>query len=201
MTRSVISVSASPRCCPGSSAPEGGFETGGVRFSAADTAAEIAAWRSAELDREVPLRGGQVPVLRLPWPTEAARQPPPGVRHRGAVAARARRSGPRSNECWPIDGTAEDLFWALYRGDPVTWPRSTCRIASSDAGRTRTASSSSTTARYRGGTGPRNWTGGIPAELLADRPVEERRRAAWRDHLGVAGRSTDRRRSGRVSRR
>ncbi|TWD84761.1 hypothetical protein FB561_5956 [Kribbella amoyensis] len=50
--------------------------TGGVRFSRADTAATIAELGSAGLDTEVRRRGGQVPVLRLPFPAEG--EPPAG---------------------------------------------------------------------------------------------------------------------------
>jgi len=162
-----------------SSAPAVISETGGVRFSASDTATEIAALGSIALDREVDRRGGQVPVLRLPWPTDPAAKPPTGyateVRLPLLPGVRA-----EIERMLAVDGTAEDLFWALYRGDSgdlteIDLPDRIVRCGTDQDGLV-VVDEGASRRRYR----TAELTGAIPAALLADRPVEERRRAAWR---------------------
>ena len=134
---------------------------------------------SVELDREVDRRGGQVPVLRLPWPTDPAAQPPPGY----ATEVRLPLAPGVSAEVermLAVDGAAEDLFWALYRGDSgdlteIDLPDRIVRCGTDQDGLV-VVDDGAARRRYR----TAELTGKIPAELLADRPVEERRRAAWR---------------------
>ena len=127
--------------------------TGGVRFSAAATRAEVAAVPA--LTEEVARRDGRVPVLRLPWPAEGS--PPEGfdteVRlplRPGAVAARD--LDPVLLLALPALGTIEAGSRVVSR---VDGPDGTVRI---DGVTWRTAGAAGT----------------LPAELLAGRPAEDR---------------------------
>jgi len=87
--------------------------TGGIRFDGDATATEIGHLHAPALDREVALRAGQVPVLRLPWPTGPDEEPPPDgfateVRLPLTTAGQSEVSRMLAD-----DATAEDLFWAL----------------------------------------------------------------------------------------
>ena len=149
---------------------------GGVCFSAAGARKEIqeAAERRPELAAELERREGRVPVLRLPFPAEG--QPPQGfdtavvlpLRDEAAVAlVRGLLTGlddalllalpALTDVVVDVDGDVRSLT-ALREGVGV------CRITDgTTASWWRTAAA--------GGT--------IPAELLADRPVEERARPWW----------------------
>jgi hypothetical protein len=158
-----------------SRAPRVVSTTGGIRFDEVATAAEIGSLRAPALDREVALRAGQVPVLRLPWPTAADEEPLPDgfateVRLPLTTSARVEVARMLAD-----DGTAEDLFWALTDLAEIDLPDRIVRCGIDQDGRTVIADGR-TTRRYR--TADRS--GGIPPALLADRPIEERLRAHWR---------------------
>ena len=73
------------------------------------------------------------------------------------------------------DATAEDLFWALTDLTEIDLPDRVVRCGIDGDGLTVIADGRSTK-RYR----TADLTGQLPAELLADRPIEERGRAHWR---------------------
>ena len=150
-------------------------ESGGVRSDAAGTGAEITGRAHPPLDRELARRTGQVPVLRLPWPTDPDEEPPPAgyateVRLPLLPAALA-----DVERILADDATAEDLFWALTDLAEIDLPDRVIRCGVDGEGLTVIADGRSTK-RYR----TANLTGHVPAELLADRPIEERGRAHWR---------------------
>jgi hypothetical protein len=158
-----------------SRAPRVVSTTGGIRFDEDATATAIRARQAAALDREVALRAGQVPVLRLPWPTTADEEPPPEgfateVRLSLTPAARAEVTRILADAA-----TAEDLFWSLTDLAEIDLPDRVVRCGIDQHGRTVIADGQSTR-RYR--TADRS--GAIPAALLADRPIEERSREHWR---------------------
>ena len=166
----VLSSSAAPRVMSSG---------GGVRFDAVATAAAIAAVRAPALHREVALRAGAVPVLRLPWPTEPSEPAPPDgytteVRLPvlpAAVADLERLLGDPA--------AAEDLLWALPDLTEIDLPDRVVRRSVDDDGRTVLATTS-TDGGHRTVYRTAERAGAMPPELLADRPVEERRRATWR---------------------
>jgi hypothetical protein len=140
--------------------------TGGVRFSRADTAAlvEEAGQHAPALAAEVRRRAGHVPVLRLPF--EAEGEPPDGfdtavvLPLRDEVAADAVRT--------QLDGLDDALLLALPALQEV--------VLDVD-GRRRVLAGSELRwhVHRRSGT----WTARERAELLADRPTEERRQQGW----------------------
>ncbi len=71
--------------------------------------------------------------------------------------------------------TAEDLFWALTDLTEIDLPNRVVRCGIDGDGLTVIADGRAT-ARYR----TAEQTGHLPAELLADRPIEERGRTHWR---------------------
>lgn len=158
--------------------------TGAVRFSAAETRARIADLGSAALNEELRRRGDQVPALRLPFPVPAPSALPDGyvtcvrlpLRVDVDVDALAASLTPE---------LAADLLWALpeliavtvpgYRVERAAAPQSgieriTVTPAGPAADGTREEQDHLVLRR----------DGAIPAALLADRPVEERRRTGWR---------------------
>ena len=161
----VLSWSAAPRVVS---------RTGGVRFDHAATAAAIAAVDAPAVHREAALRGGSVPVLRLPWPTSPDEEGPPDgftteVRLpllAGAVADVERFLNDPA--------AAEDLFWALPDLAEIDLPDRVLRCGVDDDGLT-VLDDGERRVRYR----TARSTGSTPPELLADRPIEERRRAGW----------------------
>jgi hypothetical protein len=158
-----------------SRAPRVVSTTGGIRFDEVATAAEIGSLRAPALDREVANRAGQVPVLRLPWPTAGDEEPVPEgfateVRLPMTTSAAAEVARMLAD-----DGTAEDLFWALPDLAEIDLPDRIVRCGIDQDGCTVIADEGSIR-RYR--TADRS--GGIPPALLADRPIEERLRAHWR---------------------
>jgi len=148
--------------------------TGGVRFDEAATRAEIAAIGSATLDREVALRDGQVPVLRLPWPLDPAADPPPEGYATEVRLPLADGTRTEIERILTDDRTAEDLFWALTELTEIDLPNRVVRCGIDESGLT-VIDDGAAPRRYR--TADR--AGEIPAEMLADRPIEERRRARW----------------------
>ena len=163
-----------------SDAPEVWSSTGGVRFSRLGTAAAIAALRVAGLDREVAARDGQVPVLRLPWPIGPtggqANSIPQGFQTQIRLPL---RDGLAPGLAALLREVGDDLLWALpgLAILEVELPGADLRVIERiDAadGMTVIRHGSDST-RYRAVTGH----GTIPAELLADRPIEERDRDSW----------------------
>jgi hypothetical protein len=158
-----------------STAPRVVSSSGGIRFDGAETRACIAQRGVAELDREVALRGGQVPVLRLPWPTGPAEPPPP----EGYTTEVRLPLEPviAAEVAWILadDAFAEDLFWAVRALGEIDLPGRVVRCGVDLDGMT-VITDGDVARRYR--TAER--FGEIPAELLADRPIEERLRSRWR---------------------
>ncbi|HEV7653544.1 MAG TPA: hypothetical protein VGP36_02250 [Mycobacteriales bacterium] len=154
-------------------APSVRSTTGGVRFSADETRAVVAAVPAlaAELDR----RGGQVPVLRLPWPDAAL---PPGdwdtevrlpLRADAVEAVRAALSelDPVLLLALPALRSIDAGGRLLTRADVGGRTGSVLReVALSDGDRT---------ARWM----VRAVDGVLAADLLAGRPAEERDRPEW----------------------
>lgn len=139
---------------------------GGVRFSAARTRALVAAVPAlaGELDR----RGGQVPVLRLPFPLVGA--PPVGWDTEVVLPLRA--------------GAAEVVAAALAELDPVLL-LALPALGAIDAGdRMLSRQDRPGGVVLRDGDRETRWAvrraaGTLPADLLAGRPVEERGRPEW----------------------
>jgi hypothetical protein len=144
--------------------------SGGVRFSADATRAEIAAVPA--LSGEVARRNGAVPVLRLPWPAEGT--PPAGFETEVVLPLRA---GARDTVAAALAGLGADLLLAL--------PGLT-EIDVSVDGATRALGLEGDGPRVRlvDGDDVGTWqvarrSGELSADLLADRPVEERARRSW----------------------
>ncbi|MEV0843417.1 hypothetical protein AB0I55_28215 [Actinocatenispora sera] len=140
---------------------------GGVRFSAADTAAAIA--DVPHLAAEARHRGGRVPVLRLAWPVDAA--PPDGYATEVVLPLRDDAA------LAEVRTRLADLDPALLLGLPqlstvdidgrvVARATDGADVLLTDDGREQ---------RWRTATA----AGSVPADLLADRPVEERARTDW----------------------
>jgi hypothetical protein len=138
--------------------------SGGVRFSAAGTRA--AAGELPALAGELARRGGQVPVLRLPWPDP--RRPPAGF----ATEVRLPLRDPAVGRAL-LAGVSADLLLALPGLARIELPdRELSRV---DDGADAVLHEGGTATRWR--TVRRSGT--LPPELLADRPVEERERPEW----------------------
>lgn len=158
-----------------STAPAVVSRTGAVRFSEVDTAAAIAELNSAALDAEVGRRGGQVPVLRLPW-TAGSLDVPDGFDTQVRL--------PLQDGLLPAVQTllaelGDELLWALpgLAVVEVERPGRPLRVISrQDLPDDRTViTDDGVAARYRSVLR----RGTVPAQLLADRPVEERGRTDW----------------------
>ncbi|HEY3501218.1 MAG TPA: hypothetical protein VGN37_00370 [Actinocatenispora sp.] len=150
-----------------SDAPELRAGVGGVRFSAADTRAAVR--DVPHLGAEVDRRDGRVPVLRLAWP--AATPPPPGydaevfLPLRDDAAVTAVRAALAAFEPALLLGLPA-LSVVDVEGRVVTRADDDADVLLTDGAevtRWRTAAAS----------------GDVPAELIADRPVEERLRPQW----------------------
>ena len=182
-----------------SEAPQVLSTSGGVAFSRSGTAAAIAALGVVGLDAEVGARGGQVPALRLPWPMELTGEPvPSGFDTEVRLPLRDGLVGGLTDL---LDGVGDDLLWALpgLLSVEIALPGAPLRVISRlDEGDGITVIqhdslgngllgngppgnglaggvSGPARSRYRAVTG----RGTIPAELLVDRPVEERDRDQW----------------------
>ena len=140
--------------------------TGGIRFSAAATRAAVAAVPAlaAELDR----RGGQVPVLRLPWPVE----PLPPAQWDTEVRLPLRPGAERL-----VAAALAELDAVLLLALPA--------LESIDAdGRLLSRADEPGSVLLRDGPLRTRWvvrsaTGTLPAPLLEGRPAEERDRPQW----------------------
>ncbi|MGW1342430.1 sacsin N-terminal ATP-binding-like domain-containing protein [Kribbella sp. NPDC002412] len=138
--------------------------TGGVRFSKADTAATIAGLGSAGLDTEVRRRGGQVPVLRLPF--EAAGEPPDG--YDTAVILPLRDEAAAALVRRLLDEAGDALLLALPGLERI-------EIATADGRRVLEDVESRWYIHRVAGI----FTEPEREQLLADRPTEERTRPRW----------------------
>ncbi|WNV74251.1 sacsin N-terminal ATP-binding-like domain-containing protein [Geodermatophilus sp. DSM 44513] len=144
--------------------------TGGVGFGADRTRAEVA--RTGGLADELARRDGAVPVLRLPWPADGA--PPEGFATEVVLPLRA---GSRAGVRAALAELGPELLLALpgLAGVDVVLDGTVRSLAARyrDAAAELTDGDRTTTWRLV------RRTGVLPAELLADRPVEERDRRAW----------------------
>jgi hypothetical protein len=144
--------------------------TGGVRFSAARTRAEVAGLAPAA--EELARREGEVPVLRLPWPAEGT--PPAGF---ATDVVLPLRPGVRPAVAAALAELPADLLLALPG------------LASLEVvvdGTVRTIAVERSHGRVRIDDGGRRtvWqvaerSGELAPEAVADRPVEERTRRSW----------------------
>lgn len=139
---------------------------GGVRFSRAETAAAVADLPA--LADELARRDGGVPTLRLPWPDDAS--PPAGFDTEVVLPIR-----PEARAA--VEAALADVSPELLLGLPALQ-----RIQIGD--RMLTAQRSGSDVELRDDSVGTRWrlaesAGVIPAELLADRPTEERARDRW----------------------
>ncbi|MGY1654095.1 sacsin N-terminal ATP-binding-like domain-containing protein [Geodermatophilus sp. SYSU D01119] len=144
--------------------------SGGVRFSAGRTRAEVAAVPA--LAGELARREGAVPVLRLAWPAEGA--PPEGFATEVVLPLRA---GARAAVRTALQELEAELLLALPGLAEV-------EVVVDGAVRTLGCTRTPPLARVRDGDRATVWrlaerTGELPAALLADRPVEERARRGY----------------------
>ncbi|MGY1834469.1 sacsin N-terminal ATP-binding-like domain-containing protein [Blastococcus sp. SYSU DS0510] len=144
--------------------------TGGVRFSAEGTRAEVAALPA--LAPELARRDGAVPVLRLPWP--AAGAPPEGFDTEVVLPL---RPGARAGVAAALRALRAELLLALPGLAAV-------EVVADGDRRVLTREGAEPEVRLAEDGVPTRWamaerTGELPAELLAGRPVEERGRRAW----------------------
>ncbi|MGY1804962.1 sacsin N-terminal ATP-binding-like domain-containing protein [Blastococcus sp. SYSU D00922] len=145
-------------------------EAGGMRFSADLTRAEVAAVPA--LAAEVARRDGGVPVLRLPWPAEGS--PPEGFATEVVLRLRA---GAEESVARALDDLPPELLLALPGLAEI-------EVVSGGRCRSLRIERSGGSARITDGTGTTTWavaerSGELAADLVADRPVEERSRRAW----------------------
>ncbi len=181
----VLSCSAAPRVISSS---------GGVRFDPAATAAAIATLHAPALNREVVLRGGAVPALRLPWPTEPGEPPPPDGYTTEVRLPLLPAAAADLDRLLNDPAVAEDLLWALPDLTEIDLPGRVVQRTVDDVGRTVLTTTSLTTTSltttsltttsqdgaHRTVYRTADRAGATPTELLADRPVEERGRTTWR---------------------
>src|SRR4051794_18349577 len=140
---------------------------GGVRFSADDTRAEVAALPA--LGEELERRGGAVPVLRLPWPADGT--PPEGFATEVVLPL---REGARPAVEAALAGLSTDLLLALPGLAAV-------EVVVDGAVRTLSRELSAPDVRLTEDGATVRWrvaqrSGELPAPLLADPPGEGRDR-------------------------
>ena len=152
--------------------PEIRSTSGGVRFSRSATTAAVAELPS--LAEELTRRDGHVPALRLPWPASGG--PPDGydtevwlpIRAGMVAAVRAALAEVEAELLLGLPG-----LHRLQIGERVItcdWQQDRARLVDAQASRVwRVARADGT----------------IPADLLADRPTEERERDRWSLTLAV----------------
>lgn len=149
--------------------------TGGVRFSASATGAEVEA--RPELASERSRRGGAVPVLRLPWPAEG--EVPAGF---DTVVRLPLRPEARAVVRAALDALSADLLLGLGGLVRIEVDDRVLEIESEKD--TEGAVGGGRVVLLRDGADARRWrtvstAGTVPGELLADRPTEERERDRW----------------------
>jgi hypothetical protein len=150
--------------------------TGGVQFSRARTLDEVTA--IAALRGELGRRQGAVPVLRLPWPLTDGYQPPEGYDTAIRLPLRDEEQAVRL-----LSGIDPSLLLVLPRVEEVAVEIGErrrllrCEWSGDDAALVEEgAAESSRTHSSWAGVVRR---GNVPAELLLDRPVEERARSRY----------------------
>ncbi len=148
--------------------------SGGVLFDRIRSQASIAALGRPDLDREVTVREGLVPVLRLPWPTDRDEEPPPAGFTTEVRLPLLAAAVPDVRRLLADTGTAEDLFWALPDLACIELDRRVFRRWVEPDGMT-VIDYGDAVRRFR----TTERAGRIPAALLTDRPIEERQRAHW----------------------
>src|SRR4051794_32313727 len=131
--------------------------SGGVGFSVDRTRAEVAALPA--LADELARRDGAVPVLRLPWPAEGS--PPEGFATEVVLPL---RPGAAAVVRAALDALAAELLLALPGLERID-------VVADGAVRSLTLGDGEWRVAQR--------SGELPAELLADRPVEERERPGY----------------------
>lgn len=144
--------------------------SGGVRFSAAATRAEVTAVPA--LASEVARRDGGVPVLRLPWPADGA--PPEGWATEVVLPL---RPGTPAAVHAALDALTAELLLALPDLAEV-------EVVTGGAGRVLRCAREGATARLTDAGRTRTWrlaerSGELSAQLLADRAAEERHRRGY----------------------
>ncbi|MGY1593921.1 hypothetical protein ACI79D_18245 [Geodermatophilus sp. SYSU D00708] len=144
--------------------------SGGVSFSAARTRAEVAAVPA--LAEELTRREGGVPVLRLPWPADGG--PPEGFATEVVLPLRA---GTRAAVRAALEELEAELLLALPGLAAVD-------VVLDGAVRSLAVRHRDSEADLTDGARTTTWrlarrTGELPAELVADRPVEERGRRGY----------------------
>ena len=157
-----------------SDAPRMVSTDGGVLFDRTRTQVAITALGRPDLDREVTARQGLVPVLRLPWPTDPAEEPPPAGFTTEVRLPLLADAVPDVERLLADPGTAQDLFWALPDLACIDLNRRVLRRWVEPDGLTVIADGEAVQ-RFR----TAELSGRIPPELLAGRPIEERQRAHW----------------------
>lgn len=140
--------------------------TGGVRFGAAATRAEVTAVPA--LAAEVARRDGGVPVLRLPWPADGA--PPQGWATEVVLPL---RPGARAAVRAALDALTAELLLALPGLAEV-------EVVTGDGTRLLRSERAGATARLTDGGRTTTWrlaerSGELPAGLLAGRAATEER--------------------------
>lgn len=138
--------------------------TGAVRFSRADTADAVAAARTPDLDAEVRRRDGHVPVLRLPFATEGS--PPEGYDTAVVLTLRDEASADLVRQ--QLDDVGDALLLALPALGSVEIDVDGRRRVLADAAQ-----------RWHVVRRSGQWSEEDRAQLLADRPTEERRQHGW----------------------
>jgi len=173
--------------------------TGGVRFSAVGTAAAVRELGSAALDEEILAREGQLPILRLPWPVDTGEGPPEGFTTevrlplRPGIDGRSVLAAVGDHLLLALPGLAEidtpDGVWTRIDevGDAVVEVGDDSSAPDDGSGPEQDPAPVGSPDRHVRITGPdgsRRWhlvtrSGTAAADLLANRPVEERRRPGW----------------------
>lgn len=144
--------------------------SGGVRFGAAATRAEVAELSS--LAHEVARRDGAVPVLRLPWPAEGVL--PSGFDTEVVLPLRA---GARDVVRQALGRCTDDLLLALPGLTEI-------EVVVDGVTRRRRITEDDGIVRLTGGDGESRWhavrrSGELAEGTLVDRPAEERARRSW----------------------
>jgi hypothetical protein len=152
-----------------SDAPEVRSRDGGVAFSAARTAAEVAALGGTPAEEMVRRRAGRVPVLRLTWPTT---EPP--AHGDTEIVLPLRDSGAADEVAAAIEGFDPALLLGLAGLSTLDLcGRVLSRRSDGDGAVVLADAGRQTRWRYASASAD------LPADLLGDRPVEERDRRRW----------------------
>ncbi|MGI8416652.1 MAG: sacsin N-terminal ATP-binding-like domain-containing protein [Nakamurella sp.] len=161
----VLAISSSPRVIS---------TGGGVAFSADRTSESVAALGIAALDRELAVREGVVPTLRLCWPAADDDAVPAGYTTEVRLPLNDGLDGEQLLQQWGND-IIDHLFWALPGLHQVDVDgRIVTRRAVGEHRVELDDSADGTTGFTVVGR-----TGKLPTELLAGLPVEERGRVGW----------------------